>query len=448
MVHHPVQIDFDALREEASGLLADYIRINTTNPPGNELAAALWLRDLLAREGIDARILDTTELGAGRANLYARLRGDGSKRAIALVHHMDVVPASPEHWTVDPFAGVVKDGYVWGRGALDMKGDGIVHLMAMVALKRARVPLTRDIVLIANADEEVEGSGAIAFVKRHPELIRDVEYLLTEGGGTRVEQGEVQWLGVGVAEKRAYWVRLRVTGTPSHGSIPTGDNPVPRLARAVERLAAWDTPVRVTQGVDRFLKAQAQHERGERRRWLQDAAGALATPRGRAWLLADPYRNAILRNTLTPTVLTGSNKTSIIPQVATAEIDIRLLPDEDTVAFGRELERVIGDKAVKVEVMPGVMPVFDSPLETELFRAIERVAGTLLPGVPIATPLSAGASDRPTYAHAGITAYGLDPFLVELEEERRGVHGNDERVSLESIAFGLRLYLGVLRAMQ
>jgi acetylornithine deacetylase/succinyl-diaminopimelate desuccinylase-like protein len=441
-------IDFEKLRDEAVRLLVEYLRLNTTNPPGNELASARWLKDFLDREGIEGQILDTAELGPGRANFYARLKGDGSKRAIALVHHMDVVPASSEHWSVDPFGGTVKDGYVWGRGALDMKADGVVHLMTMVALKRAGVPLTRDLVFVANADEEAEGLGAIIFTRRHPELLRDVEYLLTEGGGTRVEQGKVRWLGVGVAEKRAYWVRLAVRGTPSHGSIPTKDNPVPRLARAVERLAAWETPLRVIPAVDRFFSAQAQRETGERREWLTDAAAALRTKRGRDWLVSDPYRNAILRNTVTPTVLAGSTKTNIIPPEATAEIDIRLLPDEDTARFTRELERVIGDSAVTIEVMPGVLPVFNAPIDTELFRAIERTAAQLLPGIPVATPLAAGATDRPTYSQAGIIAYGLDPFLVELDEERRGVHGNDERVSVENLGFGLRLYVGVVRAMQ
>src|SRR5687768_14517821 len=144
-------IDWDALGRESQSILADYLRINTSNPPGNEILAARFLKGILEREGIEAQILDTTELGANRANLYARLRGNGSKRAIALVHHMDVVPATPAYWAVDPFSGTLKDGYLWGRGALDMKGEGIAHLMAMIAVKRSGVPLNRDIVFVANA---------------------------------------------------------------------------------------------------------------------------------------------------------------------------------------------------------------------------------------------------------------------------------------------------------
>ena len=178
-------INYDRLRDETVTRLREYLRINTTNPPGNELATARWLRDVLAKEGIKGQILDTAELGRGRANFYARLEGDGSGKALALVHHMDVVPAAREFWSLDPFGGVVKDGYVWGRGALDMKGHGIIQLMALIALKRAGVPLTRDIVYIANADEEVDGAGAITFVERHADLLEDVEYVLTESADTR-----------------------------------------------------------------------------------------------------------------------------------------------------------------------------------------------------------------------------------------------------------------------
>jgi acetylornithine deacetylase/succinyl-diaminopimelate desuccinylase-like protein len=443
---HP--IDYDALRDETVRAMSEYLRIDTTNPPGNELAAARWLQTFLAKEGIRGAILDTAELGSGRANFYARFAGDGSKKAIALVHHMDVVPADPARWSVPPFSGVVKDGYIWGRGALDMKSQGIIHLLSMVALKRAGVPLTRDIVFIANADEEVHGSGATVFTRRHPDLLADVEYLITEGEGTRVEDGVVKWFAVGVAEKRAYCVRLVAHGTAAHGSIPRADNPVPRLARAVERVAAWETPIRLLPSVDRFLEAQAMLEEGEHRAWLANAAAALQTPRGRAYILSDPYRNAILRTTIAPTVFTGSTRTNIIPPTASAELDVRLLPDEDPIAFRRELARVIGDDSIDIEALPGVMPGYSATLDTVLVRAVEQEIGALLPGVLVTTPLGAGATDRPTYGQMGIEAYGVEPYIVEDSEEARGVHGIDERLSVVNIGFGLKLITGVIRRMQ
>ncbi|HEU5039647.1 MAG TPA: M20/M25/M40 family metallo-hydrolase, partial [Gemmatimonadales bacterium] len=186
-------IDFARLRDETAQRLSEYLRINSTNPPGNELATARWLQEVLQREGIEGAILDTAELGAGRANFYARLPGSGPARGIALVHHMDVVSATPSQWTVEPFSGAIKDGYVWGRGALDMKGHGIIQLMAFIALKRAAVPLTRDLVYAGNADEEIGGLGSRTFVERHPDLMGRIEYLLTEGADTRVEKGKVRW---------------------------------------------------------------------------------------------------------------------------------------------------------------------------------------------------------------------------------------------------------------
>ena len=440
-------IDYAKLRDEAAQRLSEYIRINTTNPPGNELASARWLADVLAKEGVQGMILDTAALGPGRANFYARLPGTGKGKAIALVHHMDVVAASVEDWAIDPFGGAIKDGSVWGRGAIDMKGHAIIQLMALIALKRAGVRLSRDLVYVANADEEIGGLGSRTFIERHPDLVKPIEYLLTEGADTRVENGRVRWFGIDVGEKRTWWKRLVAKGTTSHGSVPLGDNPVERLVRALGRISAYQTPVRLTPAVDRFFKAQARDETGPGKGWLSNAAAALKTRKGRAWILSQPERNALLRTTITPTVLRGSESTNTIPQEASAELDIRLLPDEDTVAMRRTLERLIADPKIEIEAVGDVPPAYSAPLDTEMFRAIERVAGRMVPGVPIATPVSAGASDRPYWAAAGTICYGLDPYLIEISESRLSVHGNDERLSLENIEFGLKLYVGVLLEM-
>lgn len=442
------QHDWTRLQEEAAGLLSEYLRINTSNPPGGELAAARWLAQVLAREGIESQILDTVEMGPGRANFYARLRGSGAGKGIALVHHMDVVPATASQWARDPFGGEIVDGAVWGRGALDMKGHGMIQLMALIAIKRSGKPLARDIVYIGNADEESDGLGAITFVKRHPDLLRDVEYLLTEGADTRVEAGKVRWFGVDVGEKRPLWTRLTVEGKTSHGSVPIGDqNPVPRLARAISRVAAWETPLRLSPAVERFFKAQSADAQGAGKRWLADPRAALRSPAGRAWLIAEPERNALLRNTISPTVLTGADKTNTIPQFASAELDIRLLPDEDPVRFLRELERIIGDPLVRLTEIAPITPRYDAPLDTDLFRAIERVVAQLLPGVPVATPVSPGATDRPTYAGAGLIAYGVDPYLIPIEENRYQIHGNDERLTVSNIGWGVRFYITLLEEL-
>src|SRR5689334_8771043 len=272
-------VNWDQLRDETVRVLADYLRINTTNPPGNELQTALYLKRILDREGIPAQILDTAELKpAGRANLYARLKGNGSRKAIALVHHMDVVPADPRYWSVDPFSGEVKDGYVWGRGALDMKSEGIIHLMAMIAIKRSGLPLNRDVVFIANSDEELNGSGAEVFIDRHADLLKDVEYLITEGGDNKFENGKLAYYGVGIAEKRTFWQHVTVHGVPSHGSRPTKQNPVPRLVAALDRIARYETPLHVTPGVDKYFRDIARGYTGKQKRWLSNVKVALDDP--------------------------------------------------------------------------------------------------------------------------------------------------------------------------
>jgi acetylornithine deacetylase/succinyl-diaminopimelate desuccinylase-like protein len=303
------------------------------------------------------------------------------------------------------------------------------------------------VIFVGNADEEIGGLGSRIFVRDHPHLVRDIEYMLTESGDTRVERGRVRWFGIGVGEKRTWWKKITAHGTASHGSVPTGDNPVDRLVAALHRIAGWRTPVRLTPAAERYLKAQAAGETGRHRAWLADPAAALRSREGRAWLLSDPRRNALLRNTITPTVLLGSPKTNVIPQTASAELDIRLLPDEDTVAFRRELERVIADPRISFASIGDMAPAYDTPLDTDLFHAIERVAGRMLPGVPVATTMSTGASDRPYWRAAGVIPYGITPWLVETEESQHQVHGVDERLSVANLEFGLRMYVGVLMEM-
>jgi acetylornithine deacetylase/succinyl-diaminopimelate desuccinylase-like protein len=361
---------------------------------------------------------------------------------------MDVVTATAEDWIVDPFGGQIRDGYVWGRGALDMKGHGMIQLMAFIALKRAGIRLNRDLMYVGNADEEIGGLGSRTFLARHPDLVKRIEYVLTEGADTRVEKGKVRWFGIDVGEKRTWWKKLVARGTTSHGSVPLGDNPVDRLIRALSRIVGYETPIRLTPAVDRFFKAQARDQTGPGKAWLSNAAAALETKEGRAWILSQPERSALLRTTTTPTVLRGSEQTNTIPQEASVDLDIRLLPDEDTVAFRRTLEQLIADPKIRIESLGDVPPPYSAPLDSEMFYALERVAGRVLPGVPVATPVSPGASDRPYWAAAGLVAYGLDPYLIELEENRLMAHGNNERLSLKNIEFGLRYYVEVILEMQ
>jgi acetylornithine deacetylase/succinyl-diaminopimelate desuccinylase-like protein len=441
-------VNWAATSRESQTILGDYLRINTTNPPGNELLAARFLKQILDREGIEAQVLDTAELGTNRANLYARLRGNGTRRAIALVHHMDVVPATPASWSTDPFSGVTKDGYIWGRGAIDMKGAGVAQLMAMIALKRSGVPLTRDIVFIGNSDEELTSTGGLVFVKNHADLLRDVEYLITEGADNLIENGKVVYFAVGVAEKRTFWQRLTVNGVPSHGSRPTKQNPVPRLVAALYKISQYETPLHVTPGVDKFFRDISRTYAEPQRSWLSNVSAALSDPKAREWILSDVSWNAFLRNTISLTGLAGSNKTNVIPGVATADIDVRLLPDQDAGVFLETLKSVVGDTAVHFTTLLQPKTPLESPINTDLFRAIERAAHDRDPGAFVTTPMETAATDRPTYRKLGITTYGFSPFLIPRPEIQRGMHGNDERLSVDNIGYGVHFFYDLLRYAQ
>ena len=439
----PGDAEWKVLGDEATALLSQYLRINTTNPPGNEIGAARWLADVLRRDGIEARIF---EPAPGKANLYARLSGDGSARPLILLNHMDVVLASREYWTVDPFSGLIKDGYVWGRGALDMKGEAIAQLMTMLILKRAHVPLKRDIIFLATADEEIgAGVGAAWIIDRQADLVKNAEFLLNEGGLTRADgRGGVEFYGIGTTEKSPFWLDVTARGTAGHGSRPTPDNPVHRLIRALNRIAEWRTPLTVTPAVERSFRDLATIERDSTaRRWLGDIRTALRDSVAVRAITADLTYNALLRNTISITGLRGSDKTNVIPPIATAAIDVRLLPGQDPAVFLADLTRVIGDSAVSVRPQGPNWPATESSTETEMFRAITDVAHARHPNALVTTLMLAGFTDSHDFRRMGIASYGLGPFPLT-QGDSRGVHGNDERVSIDALRSGVRFYYDVV----
>ena len=445
LIAAPVEGDWKGLGDEAAQLLSQYLRINTTNPPGNEIAAARWLAAALQREGIESQVF---EPATGKANLYARLAGDGTARPIILLNHMDVVLATPEFWTVDPFSGVVKDGYIWGRGALDMKGEGIAQLMTLLILKRAKVPLKRDIIFLATSDEEIgAGVGAAWIAEQKPDLVRNAEFLLNEGGTTRAktgEQGAVEYYAIGTTEKSPFWLDVTARGTAGHGSRPTPDNPVHRLIRALNRVADWKTPLIVTPAVERSFRDLATIERDTTmRRWLSDIRSAIRDSAATRLLTSDLTYNAVLRNTISITGLKGSTKTNVIPPTATAAIDVRLLPGQDPNAFLADLVRIINDTAVTVKPQGPNWPATESSTETEMFRAITEVAKRRHPEALVTTLMLAGFTDSHYFRRMGIASYGLGPFPLT-QADSRGVHGNDERISLEALRSGVRFYYEVV----
>jgi acetylornithine deacetylase/succinyl-diaminopimelate desuccinylase-like protein len=323
----------------------------------------------------------------------------------------------------------------------------VVELMTMIAFKRRGVPLSRDIILIANADEETGSTGADWLTREKAELVRDAEFLINEGGGTgwRVDdKGTTEYLGVGVTEKVPYWLRLTVRGTPGHGSTPRPDNPAARLARVLGRIAAYETPLKVTPPVAHYFKDLAGREKDpRRRRWLADAAAALNSPGAVKYFTSNLYYNAILRNTISITGMRGSDKTNIIPAEATAELDIRLLPGVKPSTFLAELRKVIADSTVEISPLRPEQEASSSPLDGALVDAIRETADAMEPGVLITTPVLAGYTDSYYYRRLGIGAYGLSPFR-RTEADDRTVHGNNERVSLANIRFGLEFFYRIV----
>jgi acetylornithine deacetylase/succinyl-diaminopimelate desuccinylase-like protein len=440
LVFSPASIDWTKARAEAVQLLQELIRIDTTNPPGNELAAARHLHKLLEAEGIETRILD---VAPGRANLYARIKGDGSRRPLILLSHTDVVMADAARWSVPPFSGEIRDGFIYGRGATDMKGTAAVHVTLMRLLKRHNVPLKRDLILLAVADEEAGGSGARSIIENHPDLIRGAEFLLNEGDVAYVKDGKLQQYGVDVMEKAALWLRIIASGPAGHASIPLRDSSVNRLLDALGRLRAWETPITVAPAVaEGYRMRAAQQADPVLRAAYADLEKSLRNPRLRKRLLEDATLNAEVRNTFTITGLHGSDKVNVIPGAAWAQIDARLLPGETPDGFVAKLRGVLNDPGLKIEILEGSTPT-GSRSDTPLMDAIRKVAAQRDPSVPVIPTMLTSSTDSAKFRAVGITAYGFEPFKLDDGEISRS-HGNDERVSIENIGFALQFLYDVI----
>lgn len=436
-------IDWPKYQNLALEWLHAYLRVNTTNPPGNELRGAQFLKAIFDREGVPNELF---EYAPGRANLIARLAGNGTKRPLILLNHLDVVTSDPTRWSVDPFSGTIRDGEIYGRGAQDMKGEGLVQAMTMVILKREQIPLSRDVIFLATADEEVNDSGSAWMIANKKELFANADYLLTEGGTNLVEDGKIRYFGVDTAEKAPLWVRLVATGRPGHGSRPLADSAANRLVRALNRVIGFETPIRILPPVEKFFTDLARYETGERDAKFRSIREAVKDPAFLATLTSDEMTNYLLRSTISLTVLEGSPQTNVIPGRASANLDIRLLPDEDPERFLAELRRVINDPTIQIERINEFKPPNSSSFDTELMRVIQATVERHHPGALVTTRMLSGYTESQMYRPLGITCYGFSAFLTT-RAENASVHGNDERVSVESLREGVQLYFEVVSAI-
>jgi len=438
-------MDWSALGDEAIELLRGYVRIDTTNPPGNEIEGVRFLAAALARDGISS---DVAESAPGRANLVARLGGTGGLGGIVLHHHVDVVYADRRYWSIDPFGGEIRDGCLYGRGALDMKSTGILQLVAMLALKRARVPLTRDLVLLATADEEAGSAFGAQWIAAHrPHWLTGAEYAISEMGVIHSDPRFTAPLAtIVVSEKTALPIRLTARSAPGHGSIPWADTAPHLLVRALGRLLDADRPVRVLPAVQEFFARLAEVLPPGAGAGLDDLDVSLRDPAFRARLFADRLFAAMLRTTFAVTMLTGSEKSNVIPAEASAMLDCRMLPGDDPEEILAWIRDVIGDQRVEVELTREAKVPNFSPPDTELYKAMADALRRRAPGAVVVPELLVAFTDNWVFRGAGLHGYGFGPFVLGADEWQR-IHGNDERISLENIREGVRTYVELLLAV-
>ena len=433
-------VAWDDVRQQATDFLSRYIQIDTSNPPGNEAEAASMISETLAAEGIASELYAPAP---GRPNLVARLHApDPSARPLLLLHHMDVVPANPGTWRAPPFDGEVRDGYVWGRGAIDDKGLGTIHLLAFLLLARSGVPLGRDVILMAVADEEEGGGlGSRWMVNNHWDDI-ECEYVWDEGGaGSRGIIGDNPVFSVSVWEKRSMVLRLTARGPGGHGGMAVG-TPVDRLVSALHALQGYRADARLNDVTREFFRRIAA-TRPFPVSWLMRSAGHSAVwPFVSARVRKIPVVNAMVRDTVVTTILEAGSKPNVSPDAAMATTNARLLPDTDPETFLENIRNVVGESIdVGVEAVTDAPP--PSPVDSELFDVIEQAVASQVPGAgvtPIQTPL---ITDSRFFRLKGAKAYGLIPAILTTDELNT-IHGVDERISIDNLVRGIKITLDAI----
>lgn len=417
-------VQAQTLEDEAVRWLQELIQTDTINPPGNEYRAVDFYAAILEAEGIE---YETAESAPGRGNIWARLEG-GDEPGLILLQHTDVVPADEEFWTIPVLSGAIRDGYILGRGARDMKGLGILQFATFLALHRSGVELNRDVVFLATADEEAGGYFGVGWLtENRPEIFEDIGILLNEGGGgSRNEEGDVVF-SVEVTQKVPVWLRLNAIDTPGHGSSPRTSSSVTRIVQALNTLHENPFPPRIIGPVNDYFAALSVDMDEEWAASYADINTAIQDPAFVQKLHEErPGHNSLIRDTCSITRMSGSSKINVIPPQAWAELDCRILPDKPTDHFLTELNMLVGVSGVTIETIMAFTPAI-SETNTRLFRAIESVTQELHPGSRVLPSVSTGFTDSHFTRDMGIVSYGFNP-LITGHDEHTGVHGNDEQV--------------------
>jgi len=434
-------MDWDQLLKEAIHHLQKYLRIDTVNPPGNEMEGAMFFKKIFDAESIPCQIFEPSP---GRGNLLATLKGNGKKRPILLLNHMDVVPVERERWSFDPFAGIIQDGYLYGRGAIDDKSMGIIEMMALFILKREKVPLEKDILFFAAADEETGGKWGVRWAMENVSSLRNSEYALNEGGYVILnETGDSDRYEISNGQKVVFQLRLKARGTSGHGSMPHPDNPNVKLIHALEAVTQWETPYNILPMVKEYFFRMAPKQPPDERKFFEDIEKGLSDPSFSARLTSNPIYNAMVRDTISLTMLQGGSKANVIPSESNATLDCRLIPGSSKKNFLKEIKRRLGEE-IEVEGSMEGNPVPPSPFNTDLFQAIQKFAKENDPDCPVVPFLLPGATDSRFLRERGMTTYDFCPFRLQ-EKEIYRIHGNDERIAIENLKFGMKMLFEVLK---
>lgn len=405
----------DPLAVEGERILVDYLKVDTTNPPGNETRGASLLYSVFQREGIEAQLVGDDP---NRRALYARLRSSTTAPALLLLNHIDVVPADAAEWTLPPFSGAKSGGYIWGRGALDAKALAVAQMMAMIALKREGAKLSRDVVFLAVPDEESGGlRGAKAILERYPQLFAGVGYVLNEGGANKTVVDRVTLWGIEVDQKVPLWVEVSTRGAGGHAAIP------PAQPTAIQKLSA----------LIRDLEAMPMEESPaalERRK----PGGTAATP---------PRVDALLeRDTLVVTAIRAGNSVNSLPSHASALVDCRLIPGKSSAPLLARIREVVGDRGT-VNVLVAGEPAPPSPIDTPLYAVLRRELARAEKGSRVAPIVSPGTTDSRFFRARGVTAYGFSPFKLNFYDYG-SIHGADEKIRISYFREGVRVMRDVV----
>jgi acetylornithine deacetylase/succinyl-diaminopimelate desuccinylase-like protein len=410
------------------------VRMDTSDPPGNEKPAVDYLRQVLEAEGIQTKTFAVTP---ERPNLVARIKGNGKKRPLLIMGHTDTVNIDPKKWTFPPFGATLDNGYVYGRGTVDDKDNVVACLMTMLTIKRLNIPLDRDVIFLAEAGEE--GSvrhGILYMVQQHWDEI-DAEFCLAEGGGATRKDGKLRYVTVQTTEKIPYGVKLISKGPAGHGSRPLRNNAVVHLSQAVAKVAAWQTPMRLNDTTRAYFERLATISTpDEAVRYNNIVHPEKSAAIQEFFAENEPGHYSMLRTSISPTIIKGGYRVNVIPSEAEATLDIRGLPDENMREFVEKLKGVINDPQIEVvrelrDSRPGAVP---SGLTNAAFAAIEAAQRKYYPGVITLPTMSTGATDMAYLRAKGVQAYGVGP-MVDVEDGPKGygAHSDQERILVEAL---------------